>query len=248
MLREIKLQLQVPGNYKMHQNKSSLFHGALMELINEDYAQIIHVDGVRPYSQSLTFNKSGECYWQIRTLTDEAYSNIGLKVLADEYKTVDIKYDNVSFGILDKTVNQLSNKDLVDKFYNNDSSGLYRIYFESPTAFKVDGVYQFYPDLFHIYQSIMLKYDAINGADSMFDEETLNLLVSNSRIVSYRLHDERFGLEGVKIPCFKGEILVKVHGAQTIKNLARLLLEFGTYSGVGIKTALGMGCIRLEER
>lgn len=32
-------------------------------------------------------------------------------------------------------------------------------------------------------------------------------------------------------------------------NFADVLLQFGTYSGIGIKTALGMGAIRLlEER
>ena len=32
-------------------------------------------------------------------------------------------------------------------------------------------------------------------------------------------------------------------------DFANMLVEFGTYSGVGIKTALGMGCIRqLKER
>ena len=31
-------------------------------------------------------------------------------------------------------------------------------------------------------------------------------------------------------------------------NFARMLFEFGNYSGVGIKTALGMGCLHIEER
>ena len=31
-------------------------------------------------------------------------------------------------------------------------------------------------------------------------------------------------------------------------NLMHMLLRFGTYSGIGIKTAMGMGGLQIEER
>ena len=37
-------------------------------------------------------------------------------------------------------------------------------------------------------------------------------------------------------------------GPQQMVNLMHMLLHFGTYSGVGIKTAMGMGGFQIEER
>ena len=37
---------------------------------------------------------------------------------------------------------------------------------------------------------------------------------------------------------------VKVAGTETMANYAGLLMKFGEYSGIGIKTAIGMGPLR----
>jgi CRISPR-associated endoribonuclease Cas6 len=52
-------------------------------------------------------------------------------------------------------------------------------------------------------------------------------------------------MEGVKIPSFVGKITFRMHGAQTMTNLAQMLFRFGEYSGIGIKTALGMGAVKM---
>ena len=55
-------------------------------------------------------------------------------------------------------------------------------------------------------------------------------------------------MEKVKIPAFIGKITIKLTGTKTMTNFANMLFEFGEYSGIGIKTSLGMGCIKLNER
>lgn len=65
----------------------------------------------------------------------------------------------------------------------------------------------------------------------------------------YDLKSTTFSLEGVKIPSFIGKITIKITGTQTMANFAHMLFEFGEYAGVGIKTALGMGYVKmLKER
>ena len=81
----------------------------------------------------------------------------------------------------------------------------------------------------------------------MCDEETLVQLTENSNIVQYKLRSTFFPLEGVRIPAFKGEINIKVSGTTTMAKYARLLARFGEYSGVGIKSAIGMGALQLKE-
>ena len=103
----------------------------------------------------------------------------------------------------------------------------------------------FYPDLRCIYQSLMNKYEYASRDSMMTDEETLNELCEHSQIVSYELKTVPFSLEKVKIPAFVGKITIKMQGTKTMARFARFLFEFGTYSGVGIKTAIGMGALKV---
>ena len=57
-----------------------------------------------------------------------------------------------------------------------------------------------------------------------------------------------FGVEGVKIPAYQGSLSLKLLGPQQVVNLVHMLLRFGMYSGVGIKTAMGMGAFQIAER
>lgn len=95
----------------------------------------------------------------------------------------------------------------------------------------------------------MNKYDAAVGENVMLDEETLDQLCEKAQIVRYDLKSVNFSLEGVRIPAFIGKITIKMNGTKTMTDFANMLIEFGTYAGVGIKTALGMGYIRqIKER
>ena len=82
----------------------------------------------------------------------------------------------------------------------------------------------------------------------MYDEDVLEELVKNSTIVNYKLNSTYFQMEGIRIPSFRGKIGIKISGTDTIAKYARFLAEFGEYSGVGIKTAMGMGAVKLLER
>ena len=94
---------------------------------------------------------------------------------------------------------------------------------------------------------ILIACDAVMKDESMIDEETLEQLCENSRVMRYDLKSVPFHLEGIKIPAFIGKITIKLTGTQTLANFAHLLLQFGTYSGIGIKTAIGMGAVKILD-
>ena len=54
-------------------------------------------------------------------------------------------------------------------------------------------------------------------------------------------------MEGVKIPGFKGDITIRIGGPQQMSNMAWMLAKFGEYAGVGIKTGIGMGAIKVLD-
>ena len=132
----------------------------------------------------------------------------------------------------------------MDRFYQNEYHRYIDLEFLTPTAFKSNGRYVILPDVRYIFQSLMNKYGVSSPDMEMYDEETLEQLVQNSNIIRYKLKSVYFPMEGIKIPSFKGELSIKVNGTATMAKYAQLLTDFGEYSGIGIKTAMGMGGVR----
>lgn len=242
MFAELRLVLECNSLNFRH---SSNLQGFIMETIASEYCNILHQQKLNPYSQYLEEQKKNKI-WHICTLTEEAYENIIVPMTRiNEFQ---LKHGTVSVKVLKKEIQTLPNEALLEEFYQTKGSRYLDLKFQSPTAFKSNGAYIFYPDLRLIYQSLMNKYSMTSAEMEMRDEETLEQLVDNSEIVRYYLRTVPFPLEGVNITGFQGEIRIRIKGTDTMARYARLLLRFGEYSGIGIKTGIGMGAIKLTER
>lgn len=240
---ELKLKCKEELNYQM----SSLFHGVLMELLPGEYVEYLHLSQLHPYTQHLEY-REGSWYWIICCLNEEATRTIIQESLWN-IEEITIKKREMHIDILQKKYTELTYREMMDEFYEKDAERYIQLHFVSPTAFKQRGCYIFYPYLRCIFQSLMNKYDAAVKEQTMVDEDTLEQLCTGAQIVRYDLKSTTFSLEGVKIPSFIGKITIKITGTQTMANFAHMLFEFGEYAGVGIKTALGMGYVKmLKER
>ena len=100
----------------------------------------------------------------------------------------------------------------------------------------------------HIFGSLIQKYNAAHTTTEIADENLLGDLQRFTSVIGYDLRNTTFPVEGITIPSFIGTLLLKISGPQQMVNLVHLLLCFGTYSGIGIKTAMGMGALRIIER
>lgn len=245
MLAKLRLELSTDdASFGIYQ--SSNLQGVIMENIDASYAKTLHEQGLKPYSQYID-TADGKKIWNISTLNEESYENIISPLLSADFKEFTITKKDIKVKILKKELETKEKKELLDKFYNGESRHYLNIEFITPTSFKSNGGYMFFPDLYYVYQSLMNKYSAFSSME-MYDKDTLGQLIEHSQIVQYKLRTAYFPLEGTKIPAFKGEISIKITGTDTMARYARLLAEFGEYSGVGIKTAIGMGAIRIKER
>ena len=243
MLAEFKMKLDT--DQELSVQKSSLFHGALMELLTPEYTDYLHESRLHPYAQHLE-RKDGEWYWVVSTLNTEAKEQIIDHTLAELQK---VKIDKIQaeVTIAETECRTLAYKDLARQFYMTDSSRYINLHFCTPVSFKQKGRYLIYPDIRCIYQSLMSKYDAATSPGSMLDEETLEQLCEDTKIIQYDLKSTSFALEGVRIPSFIGRMKIKLDGTQTLANFANMLFEFGTFSGVGVKNSLGMGAFHILE-
>ncbi|MDR3258872.1 MAG: CRISPR system precrRNA processing endoribonuclease RAMP protein Cas6 [Fusobacteriaceae bacterium] len=247
MLSSLIIRLKPENDLPFSINYGSLFHGIIMENIDENYANILHDSGLKPYTQHIERDKDA-FVWIINALNKEANEKIlnifynhkikkfylrdkDKKLIVENMERIEITYDS-----------------LVETTYFSENSRMFQINFTTPTAFKSDGEYIFYPDIRLIYQSLMNKFNTFSEENSMDSEETLEHLKSYTKIYKYNLRSTFFYLEGVKIPSFTGYIQIKINGPKELVNLSHLLFKFGEFSGIGIKTAIGMGNIKYSNK
>lgn len=223
---------------------STKFQGFLMEKLEPDYVTWLHEQETNPYSLKIIHQKD-KTLWSLHLLTDEAVKQI-LPVLL-ELKRVEL-HDLPTLMVESLSMQDLSSEQLFEFFNENQDRSLFTIHFQTPTGFRSQGEYVLFPTMRLIFQSLMMKYARLVENRQDIEEETLDYLVKHSRITSYRLESSYFKVHGKKIPGFRGKLTFKITGPNTLKAYANMLLKFGEYSGLGMKTSLGMGGLELEER
>ncbi len=249
MLAELRMEIE-DSTGELGYFKSSNLQGIIMETINPEYAEQLHIQGRSPYSQHLEVIKEGnirKTVWVISTLTSDAYENIILPLLKPDFSKITFKKSSETYKISNKQVSTKDKKELLERFNNVKGEQFLNLEFITPTSFKSNGKYVIYPDIRLLFTSLMNKYDVSSEDMHMYDEDTLEQIINDCCLVRYDLKSTFFPLEGIRVPGFKGKIGIKITGTDTIKRYARFLSEFGEYSGVGIKCGMGMGALRISK-
>lgn len=241
-----RLILELDSEDKSLYKKSSLFQGFLFEIIDTKYVERLHEQNLHPYSQYISYEDE-KIYWCINTLNEEAYEFIIKKIIEEDLHYILLKRTKEQINIINKEIFILEKKELIKEFNNVDSNGYINISIVTPMAFKQRGRYVGFPDLRLIYQSIMNKYSASSDELVMIDEETLEQMVENSIITKFCIRSKLFPLEGINIMGAVGDLRIKISGADLMKRYARLLFKFSEFSGIGVKTGIGMGAIKINE-
>ena len=231
-----------PSNNALSYQMTSLFHGFLSEKISPDYADQMHITGLRPFSQSLSC-VDGKWFWRVSVLNDEAERNI-INIL-DGLNEVFIRHKNLYIPIVYKeSVRKSYDEIFTDNYLCEPQSRYIKIAFNSPTAFKSKGRYINIPTSQLILNSLVRKYDEFSEQTEVGSDELMNQILCDTEISSFNLKSCSFSLEGVRIPAFLGSVTIKVKGSRTFANFVNMLADFGEFSGCGIKNALGMGSIK----
>ena len=247
MIRSMNMKLDVSQDSKFGISRSSLLHGFLMEKLDAGFADKMHAMSMRPYSQNLLRESDGNWIWQIKTISDDAWVNISR--VFEECNSIFLRHCNAEIKILSKEITETDFSRMFEKAYFSDSASRFvEIEFVTPTAFKSNGAYINYPDVKMLLSSLIRKYDLCSEKTAVYDEKLMEEIIKNTSIVKYNLRSTHFHLEGVKIPSFVCKITLKTTGHSNMACMVNMLAEFGTYSGVGIKNALGMGALRIIEQ
>lgn len=243
MLNSLKIELEGEIGKSRSDLLGSLFQGFIMENIDANYADKLHVSALHPYSQYVTMSDD-KIIWTLNTLNNEAKEKIADRV--KQMEKVNIKYKGKEYKIVSTKEGSITYQSLVKESYLKDGIRRLKVSFLTPTSFKQNGRYVIFPTVRLIFQSLMMKFDKSSSDMEVFDKDILETFEDCTEITMYKLRSTYFYLDGTKIPAFIGDITITVKGPAQLVNLANLLLRFGTYSGVGIKTGIGMGGIAFE--
>jgi len=244
---EFKITSEPEGIINRH--SGSLFHGLLMENINRDYGEYLHEEGLKPYSQYLRFDRENKKYiWKISALNEEAEREIlePLKNLSDKKVILSNRQAQITLEFIGQTPS-FSYKELADRFFLEDSlKRRHVIHFYTPTTFKVNGRYVIFPPVTNIFGSLLDRWNQFFSLISLQDENIKEHLAQFTCLVGYKLQSTKYEMEGVKIPGFLGEICLYIGGPDPLARIALMLLNYAHYSGIGAKTSLGMGGVKVE--
>lgn len=228
-----------PDREVMSWSTGPYLQGALMERVDAEYASTLHRLPFNPYSQYCVW-EGDALLWRVSALTREASARI-LDPLRG-LERIEVRRANATFEVVKATQETLPVKALVDRVREAGPPRV-RVRFATPTAFKSQGSYVIMPSVRLMLQNLLMHYGQVYDENKEGFAETVEYVDAHARISSYNLRSSYFDNVGGgrRIPAFVGTATVSLRGPDMACGLARMLLEFGEFAGVGVKTSMGMG-------
>lgn len=242
MLAQLCLTLK-PESGDITYRKSSRLQGVLMEQISEKYAEKLHEQSVHPYSQYVTAESDGTISWYVSTLNEEAYHQIIEPLQSPLFSSFQFS-NGLRITIQRKRLIKRFEEELLEA--SQEGSNAIRLSFRTPTAFRQKGAYTLFPEPILLYQSLLIRMNTVSDLPIAGGEEAISYLAEKSLVSQYSLKTMLFPEERVNIPGFMGGLAIHFTGNKEERAMASYLFRFGTFSGIGVKTGMGMGALRME--
>lgn len=236
MLAQINIQLE--GN-SLNFNMGSLFHGYLMEHIDTAYADYFHYNTTNPFT-SCIYKEKDKYFWRITTYNKKAYAMIIESLEQNMPEQIYIRHKDTAFNVVSYDIQETSFEDL---FLSNTKCN--RITLLTPTTFKSNGTNQIFPSISTLLSGVIEKINKHSDSIMLSDEKIISELLEKTYIKDYNLRTKIFNLEGIKIKGFIGTMDLSIKGDNTLSQLLNFLILSSQYTGLGRKTSLGMGGVKI---
>lgn len=245
MIKQYKIRLTAEGNQAIEQNMGYQMYGALMKYARPEFAECLHEQSASPIAQALTgLTTKGKALWTLNLFGEEVIEEIG--GILDKYNQFYIAPCELQVHSESIEASEtIEYRELIKKARETPSNKFYRMYFNTTTSFKSNNEYMIFPSHVHIINSLISKWNYFSREFCLEDEDAVNELIRGCKITSYRLASNRFTMKGTAIPGFEGYIDITPKLSVPLMEIFKLLMVFSNYSGVGIKTSLGMGNVKV---
>lgn len=234
-----KIEMEIEGN-GLDVNMSSLFHGYLMNSIDSNYVDYLHYNETHPYTSCIYKDmESGKIFWKITTFNKNAYEMLIKYFLENDIKNIYLKKKGIEVFIKSVSMTKTSFEEL---FLNSEKKN--KIYFLTPTTHKLNGELQIFPNISTLLLGVINKVNQHSDTTKLEDEDVIIDFLEKVYIDEYYLRTKYFFLEKIRIKGFIGNVKIKSKD-EVFCHLLNFLLQVSEYTGLGVKTALGMGGIKI---
>lgn len=251
MLKTLEIRFSLPSTIKLNQAIGSIMKGVLMERIDRDYASFLHKQSLRPYSQYIFFSKKDNCLiWRISALNQQAANELLLPLFNLPY-SIFLRHKQTRLTTISKKyIYENTYENLAQKYLslpnNPDKQKIIDFSFITSTAFKSQGKYIIFPEIHLLLASLLNRWNAFSQTDFLNDRQITFNLQQYLYVADYKLNMRPFSLEGVRVSAFVGTYSIGVVQNDMAQKLFTMLSEFAHLSGIGIKTAIGMGAVQTQ--
>ncbi|NLV85528.1 MAG: CRISPR system precrRNA processing endoribonuclease RAMP protein Cas6 [Spirochaetales bacterium] len=249
MILHVEIPIEVPDTFSVNQSWGSLFHAAFQELIPLGYADQLHQSVLKPWSQHLESNNHRQVVWMVNALNHEFASVLEDALLTRLPISLQLRQKNAMVRLLEPSrLVRTSAKELADKHFLSDQvARKHKLVFTTATTFKSKGQHVLFPSTDLIMNSLLQRWDAFAEDLVVGDRDIRTYLGTHVTIREYRLSSSSFSVDSAWLKGFYGQLELKITGPDALARMAGMLLDYAKYSGLGVKTSLGMGGVSYDQ-
>jgi CRISPR-associated endoribonuclease Cas6 len=238
MITQVKIPILAPDNFRITPDMAYNLYGTWMSLLAPEQSDYLHQS--RAMNHYLLPNGKNSAVLTVNLLAEEtADFMIPLFEKTREYHLT--KY-NCTLAAQEPQMQRFGEDDFVKPYFT--SPRFHRrvtLHLMTPTTFKTKNHYAVFPTPELILQSAAAKWNTLGSGVTVDDEQTILQLMESTMITDYRLKSEHYCLKNARIQSFSGSVTLYIHGPEPMVRLFDMLLGALRFTGLGIKTALGMG-------
>lgn len=246
MITQLHFHVHRAEGIKLDASWGYWFYAALMEHLPLEVAEQFHQSDRTPLSQYLRLPTRENCSldWVVNIFGDDVEAAVVPRL--ETLTELQLRCCAQPFHLaLDSRIHYED----ANAFWNHvtglPDAASYRLHLLTPTAFRSNERFVIFPDVHLILQSLLSRWNRMAPDLQVCDSDVLNLLEAQIWIRDYRLQTHRFDLKSQRIPGFSGMLWLQNRLPAPLMEIWKGLLYFSTFSGLGVKTALGMGAVAL---
>ena len=239
MITKITLSLRCPQQPNGNE-WAYMLYAALLRETSTEFAANIHESTAAPISQYVV-PAQGRLCWQVGLL-GEACERELLPVLLNKESYC------LGKAATELTVEkaELERIFMPQELVPTDLCGqAHELELCTPAAFKQQGRFVNRPEPRLIVQNLVRRWNGCLPEWSIgWDDAQITEVADALRLRGLRVQDQPYGIKGNAIPGFVGTMQLENTLDDPRREILDELLAFAVFSGLGVKTALGMGGIR----
>lgn len=238
MITQGKVRLTTQADIRITPDFAYSLYGVWMNLLPQNQAGYLHES--RAMNQYIVPTGKNTAVLTINLLTDEATHY--MSPLLENTQDYRLNKYNCTLTAQEPVFCEYTEDDLMSKYFTSPCIRKHvTLNLAVPTTFKTNNHYAVFPTVELMIRSAVTKWNTLGLSISVDDEKAVFQLIESIMITGYRLASTHYSLKDTHIQSFTGNLTLSIHGAEPMTRLFNMLIGALRFTGLGIKTSLGMG-------